>query len=305
MADDSELLLWPGIAHADSWAPATRQVYFSPDRHARFTVEPRAIGGPLEYFDDKVKGNEPAGQQRGAPDKARGLLERQEADGRWVTLWTKPLVNDVSPVSAIVANGGGHVVTFDNWHAMGWGDDAVAIYGADGGLVRAMGLTAFLPEDYVKALPRSVSSIHWSGKHALSAAGDRLVLEIVVPSDRDESAASRRYAHVEVDLSSGRVIPPAGAEWARALAEAKRGAAAQQADDEAARQARIAPLLGPATMGEREWHGYLVEAFMRLDPDWMEDFPSNTVLRDPAAKDYKPSEGWVRDALLERSSRQR
>jgi hypothetical protein len=32
----------------------------------------------------------------------------------------------------------------------------------------------------------------------------------------------------------------------------------------------------------------------------MEYYPTNTVLRDPKAKDYKPSEGWVRDALLQK-----
>jgi hypothetical protein len=292
------LLLWPGLAAADTWMPATRHSWFSPDHHMRFTVEPRAISGPLQYFSDKVKDRNPAGQQPGGPDKAQGTLEREE-NGHWVTLWHKPLVNDVSPVSAIVANDGAHVVTFDNWHAMGWGDDAVAIYGPDGTLIRAMGLTAFLPDDYQEALPRSVSSIQWGGEHHFSAAGDRLILEVVVPTEAEPGAA-QHYTPIEVELAGGGVIPPSGAGWDQALAEARKVAAADRAYAEAQRRARIAPLLGPTTTGDLEWHDYLVEAFMRLDPDWMEDFPANTVLRDPKAKDYKPSEGWVRDALLQK-----
>ncbi|HSI19041.1 MAG TPA: hypothetical protein VK980_14805 [Sphingomonas sp.] len=294
------LMLWAGVAGADSWAPARRQVIYSADHHVRLTIDPRAVADNLRYFEDKVRGREPAGQQAGAPDKAQGWLEREDAAGHWSTVWRKALVNDVSPVSALVANDGAHVVTFDNWHAMGFGDDAVVIYGPDGAVVRAMALTAFLPEDYVAALPRSVSSLHWSGEHHLSPDGSRVVLEVVVPRPDEEPGATPGYTPVEVSLADGHAIPPAGAGWDAALASARVTRTRQLAAEEADRQAMIAPLLGPKTRDEADWHQYLQEAYFRLDPHWSEEYPGTTVLRDRAAADYAVSAKWVVDAITER-----
>lgn len=294
------LLLWASAARADSWMPATRQVVYSADRHVRFTIEPREIASPLRYFDDKVRGREPAGQQQGAADKAQGWLERQDAAGHWSTVWRKPLVNDVSPVSALVANDGGHVVTFDNWHSMGFGDDAVVIYGPDGAVVRAMALTAFLPEDYVAALPRSVSSLHWSGEPHLSPDERQVVLAVVIPRADEGLGDSHGYVPIAVSLGDGKVIAPGGPAWDAALAAARTTRASQIAAEQERIRALTAPLLGPTSSGEREWHAYLEEAFFRLDPHWSEDYPGTTVLRDRAAADYKPSEKWLVDALTER-----
>lgn len=293
------LMLWAGAAGADSWAPARRQVIYSADHHVRLTIDPRSVTDNLRYFEDKVRGREPAGQQAGAPDKAQGWLERQDAAGHWSTVWRKPLVNDVSPVSAVVANDGAHVVTFDNWHSMGLGDDAVVIYGPDGAVVRAMALTAFLPEDYVAALPRSVSSLHWSGEHHLSPDGSRVVLEVVIPRPDEDPGATPGYTPVEVSLADGHAIPPAGPAWDAALASARDTRARQLAWEDAQRKALIAPLLGPKTTGEREWHDYLREAFDRLIPGWPDHSTGTTVLRDRSAADYAPSEQWVRDDLMQ------
>lgn len=292
------LMCLPSFARADSWAPATRQTYLSADQNARFTVEPRQIKSPLAFFKDKVKDKELAGQQRGGPTKAEGWLERRGPDGSWTILWRKPLVNDVAPVSALVSNDGAHVITFDNWHSLGWGDDAVVIYGADGTPVRAMPLTAFLPKHYVAVLPHSVSSIHWRGEPSLSAAGERLILPVTIPPEGDDPEA-RAFVRIEIDLATGRVIPPAGPAWEAALAQAHRVATAQQAYEAARIKALIDPLYGPKTQGEREWHDYLREAFMRTDAGWMEPNSSTTVLRDPTAEDYGASETWVHDALKE------
>jgi len=292
------LLCLPSLARADSWAPATRQTYFSADQNVRFTVEPRQIESPLAFFKDKMKDKNLAGQQRGGPVKAEGRLERRGPDGSWTTLWRKPLVNDVAPVSALVANDGAHVITFDNWHSLGWGDDAVVIYGADATLVRAMPLTAFLPEDYVAVLPHSVSSIHWRGDSSLSVAGDRLTLSAAIPPEGDNPEV-RDFVRIEIDLATGRVIPPAGPAWEAALAQAQRVATAQRAYEAARIKALIDPLYGPKTQEEREWHDYLREAFMRTTAGWMNDSTSTTVLRNPAAEDYRASETWVLDAFKE------
>ena len=115
-------------AHADSWAPPEIEAYVSADRRARLTVTPRDVDGPFRYFEDKVRGREPAGQR---PDSARtqatGGLELRRQDGRWNLLWERPLLNEAAPVPALVSNDGAYVVTFDNWGSVGVGSNVVVI----------------------------------------------------------------------------------------------------------------------------------------------------------------------------------
>jgi len=130
-------------------------------------------------------------------------MERKQG-GRWQTAWKAPLVNDVSPIEAVVSNDG-MVVTFDNWHSVGWGDDAVVIYAVDGSQIRTFGLSAFLPEHYINALPRSVSSIHWRGKPRIDESVRELVIPVVVPS-ADGTAAytdKERFVDVRFRLADG------------------------------------------------------------------------------------------------------
>jgi hypothetical protein len=291
-----------GPARADSWMLPTRAVYFSTDKTTRLTVIPRALGSQLAYFNDKVAGREPAGQRAGETNAtARAMLERR-VSGRWIRVWEAPLVNEVAPVSALVSRGGEHVATFDNWHSMGLGDNVVAIYGPAGRLVRALRLDQIIPADYINALPRSVSSLHWSGEHQFTPDGKHLMLAVVVPSD-DEllSGESRTTVNIDVDVATGAVAPPSGAAWRQALATAVEVSRHRDAAELARQAAFKAPLRAPATEDEREWHDYLLEAFFRLDRDWKASYPSATVLRAPSARDYKPSEGWVHDALTEAS----
>jgi hypothetical protein len=90
---------------------------------------------------------------------------------------------------------GSHVVTFDNWHEMGYGADVVVIYGQDGRLIASFGLDHFLSMKENAALRRSVSSIDWGGDHHFDETEKYLVLEI---------AAEKRYS-VVVSLTDGRV----------------------------------------------------------------------------------------------------
>ena len=98
-------------ARADSWFPAKRAEYLSPDKAVRLTVLPRELAGNLAYFQDKVDGKEPAGQLPGSPHKqARGILERKGSDGQWRVLWDQPLNHDVAPTRALVVDSARHVV---------------------------------------------------------------------------------------------------------------------------------------------------------------------------------------------------
>jgi hypothetical protein len=174
-------LLAAAPACADSWMPPQQASYVSPDKKTRFTVIPRRLKDQLAYFSDKVDGKEPAGQPQGGEPRARGILERRSGKA-WVKVWEAPLVNEVAPVSALVANGGNYVVTFDNWHSVGVGENVVVIYRAGGSIVRSLKLFDILPEDYVRALPRTISSMWWSGENVLSKDGRHALLKIVIPN---------------------------------------------------------------------------------------------------------------------------
>lgn len=209
------LLIVPGAASADSWALPERQSYFSADRSLRFTVTPRALRGALGYFEDKVAGKEPAGQDKEGVKEATGKLERLDSNGTWIAVWERPLLNEVAPVNALVENSGRYVVTFDNWHSVGLGDNVVVIYGADGRLIRSMTLTDIVPEDYVQILPRSVSSLWWHGTDRIS--GDALVLQIVVPEGKSPNG-KQDFVDVTVDLATGQRRPLKGPPWDKAIA---------------------------------------------------------------------------------------
>jgi hypothetical protein len=287
-------------AQADTWAPPAPKTYVSSDQRSRLRVMPRRLDGNLAYFEDKVAKREPAGQAAGEKRRtAEAILERLDAAGRWTTVWHKPLVNEVAPVNALISNDGSHVITFDNWHSNGLGTDVVVVYGADGSLIRSLALPDLLPSSYIKALPRSVSSIWWGGEHRLSVDGRKLILQIVIPSE-NRLPGPRDYAELPVDLATGMSEPSAGVRWPEALAKARATAAAIETEEAAAKAAFIAPLIPSASSEEVDWNHYLQEAFFRLDPEWEENYPSTQVLRAPGSPDYAPSKKWLRDALLDK-----
>ncbi len=79
----------------------------------------------------------------------------------------------------LVSNGGKYVVTFDNWHSVGYGDNVVAIYGPSGQLIRKMSLTDFMPHVVIMKLRRSTSSVYWAGEHRIDERSEQLVLKVI------------------------------------------------------------------------------------------------------------------------------
>lgn len=293
------LMLAVPVARADSWDLPTTKSYLSPDKTWRFTVTPRAVAGPLAYFRDKVAGRKDAGALPGNLQKrAQGFMEHR-VHGHWQAVWNRQLLNEVSPVSAVVSPSG-QVATFDNWFGNGIGDDVVVIYGRNGRLVRAMALKEFLPARYVDALPRSVSSIWWGGDHHFSADGRRLILSVVVPDEKmAEALVDAKAARVELafDTSSGKELAPPEPAWSRAVAQADQVDAALHAAEARREAVFVAPLRAPHGDADADWHRYLAEAFFRIDPDWENGYPATKVLRLPQRKDYAASVGFLRDAL--------
>src|SRR3546814_11883587 len=118
-------------------------------------------------------------------------------------------------------------MTFDNWHGLGWCEDALVFYSADGSQIRKFGLAAFLPGFYVEALPRTISSIHWRGEQPIDEAKGQLVLPVVVPTAAGQECHQSDAHHADVLflLSAGTFVPAAAAAWAEGVRAAKRAAA--------------------------------------------------------------------------------
>jgi hypothetical protein len=299
------IALFVASVHADEWSLPTSRVYLSADKAWRLTVIPRTVTSQLAYFSDKVAGRQVAGAAAGDTKKhARGLMEHLDR-GQWQPVWDEPLLNEVSPVEAIVSSSG-QTVTFDNWHGMGFGKDVVVIYDDHGKLVRAMGLEDFLPKEYIEALPRSVSSIWWGSEHHFSADGKQLVLRVVVPSveayqDLDGNAS--QHIELRFDAATGQAFAPNEKAWSAALTSATKVIAENHAWEAKQKSEFIAPLLGPRGDGESDWHHYLEEAFFRVDPSWKNGYPATKILRLPKHKEYQASVGFLNDALHDQLNR--
>lgn len=286
-------------ALADSWLPPEPKTYLSPDKATRLTVLPRDLENQLTYFSDKLDGKKLAGQRSGGEPRALGIVERRSG-AAWIQVWKAPLVNEVAPVRALVANGGGHVVTFDNWHSTGFGDNVVVIYRGDGSLVRAMKLTDILPENYVRALPTSVSSLWWSGEHVLSRDGRQVVLKVVVPNGGGSIGSPRGFVDVTIDLATGAVAPLAGPAWDRAMAAAAPLVARSKAEEAIWRARLIAPLAPPTGTKEFDWNRYLYQAVKRLAPIGAQrGFDLVWVLPAPGAPEFAERAKDIREIITE------
>lgn len=207
-------------ASADSWSLPTKTTYRSADKSTRLTVRPRELKSQLAYFEDKVEGREPAGAAADSKAaRAMATLERRGADGRWRKVWTGPLDNEVAPVEVVVANGGRAFATFDNWHSMGHGPNALVIYDGGGRLVRRFALTDLFPDWFVAVLPASISSLRWRGEPRISEEG-HLIVPVLQPRIDQRSYDGERMVDLAIRLSDGAPVGLERAEWKAALAEA-------------------------------------------------------------------------------------
>jgi len=195
-------------AHADSWRLPKKEKYYSPNKKYYLEVIPKKLESQLKYFEGKVEGRDNAGALKGVKEnRAKVVFYARRADGGYSKKWEFPLLNEVSPVSALVSNRGDFVVAFDNWHSVGYGDNVVVIYRSGGTLVKKFGLEDLLTEGDIETLPRSVSSIWWGGEHYIDEASGILVLKVVSNSKSswDESA---KFHELKIELATGRPLEP-------------------------------------------------------------------------------------------------
>lgn len=191
------IALTPLKVKADSWALPGAEKYTSESGSYSFTVEPLPLDSQLSYFEEKSKGNADVGSESEYP---KGRLASRSGD----VLWERKLVNEISPVSAQVSADGSYVVTFDNWHSVGYGSDVVVIYGHSGNLIRKLSLEDIVGAERASEFPRSVSSIWWSGDHRLES--EEILALSVVAKGSDPHGDDAQFETVRVWLKDGAVV---------------------------------------------------------------------------------------------------
>ncbi|MDQ3847329.1 MAG: hypothetical protein M3261_00050 [Thermoproteota archaeon] len=166
----------------------------------------------MKYFEDKVNNQENAGATRKAKNNyAKGTLYKLNEDGLYRKIRSFPLVNEVSPVDAIVSNNGNYIVTFDNWHSAGYGSDVVVIYRSDGSVIKQLALEDFLTENDIGTLPETVSSRWWGRDHYIDEKRNLLVLRIVSSTESKWTGSALEGAksyELKLDLATGNLLEP-------------------------------------------------------------------------------------------------
>jgi len=195
-------ITWLAPVHADKWLPPKPATFESRRATYRLTIFPAP---PSRGADTRKSAATPG---------CEAVLERLKADGRrYEQLWRKSLINDVSPVSALVSEVDGSFVTFDNWGQKGIGDDVIVIYSGEGILRKKFSLTDLMSDEDFKRLPSSVSSVHWDGAHEIDYDGRTLSVRIVAvegisAGEVDEGYVEQegQFRTVRIDMNTGKIL---------------------------------------------------------------------------------------------------
>lgn len=181
------LALWgtASICMADDWLSPTKQTFYSENGRFAVTVVPKELEGRRD---------------------PRAFFYAVGKDGQFQLSKAFKLVNEVAPVTALASNDGRYLVTFDNWFSRGHGNDTIVIYRTDGQLIRSLSLEDVLTAEDIKALPRSVSSIHWGAEHYIDENSRVLVLRITRCADLPP--CSEKPAEVTINLADGMPLHP-------------------------------------------------------------------------------------------------
>lgn len=153
-------LLLADKVSADSWAPPKVKDYYNSDSTFYVRIFPQQI--PDKYY--KWVQASPRKKKKFQPSDTlvTPCFARmyKVTEGEDSLIWEKKLINRVAPVTAIVSNDGKYLVTFDNWHSMGYGVDVMAYYNEKGDLIRRHMLEDISPFP-INTYEISISSIWW------------------------------------------------------------------------------------------------------------------------------------------------
>ncbi len=164
---------------ADTWAPPEPQ---------------RICSSNKDYCLEIIPGD--------SMQQCEGILSAKGEKGEYHQIWARDLANAISPVTALVSDDGDYVVTFDNWYRIGWGNDVVVIYGANGTLIKRYGLADILSEDEIEKIPRTVASRWWGGEHVIDEEKKTLILKVVSNGEMPYSEKAQ-FSEIYIDLKTG------------------------------------------------------------------------------------------------------
>ena len=181
------LFTFIGILKADIWF--TPEIAFYKSQNGIFEL--KVV--PKTYTTDSLFGNEIKNVS------CVGYLYKYEGSDT-ILIWTKKLINEDCPLSAIVSNDGNNVVTFNDWY--GSSMNAVVIYNNKGLLLKKFGLYEIVPRDIIFA--ESNTQIFLGGKHRFSKDGLHLVLEISAIKNLNKE--KEKFLPLRIKLSAGTII---------------------------------------------------------------------------------------------------
>jgi hypothetical protein len=188
---------------ADSWYLPKQTKYCSPNKKFCLEVTPKKLESQINYFQNKVDRTPNAGADNSAPKNfCKGKFLVRNSLGVYRAKTAFSLVNEVAPVEAIVSDDGNFFVTFDNWHAVGYGKDVVAIYRSDGKLVRKLALEDIFTASDIETFSLSASSRHWGKGHFIDDKKGVLVLKAVT-NQQPLYANNAQFRKIRIDLASG------------------------------------------------------------------------------------------------------
>lgn len=176
-------IAFSAVTHADSWLPPKPSVtYESADQNTRLIVthSPQAV----------------------SLARSSGALYVKDSEAtEWCKLWSRPLPNKISPVSALIANGGWRTITFDEYYAVGYGEAVIVFYNEAGTVFRNYSLESLLSPAELALVPRSVSSRWWRSSAVLDEELGLLKIEV---AQRDNGAVGVK--RMTFDLVNGDVL---------------------------------------------------------------------------------------------------
>jgi len=144
---------------ADLWEPAEIFVTYSENKEYMLVIYPEII--PKNYHTSGYKRIYKGEVVKDTVQPCHAILYHI-LNTDTVVIWNKFLINNTSPVSAVVANDGKSIVTFNEWGWLGL-THTIVIYGELGELVKDISLEEISPfpiNEYSSGRP----SIFWSGE---------------------------------------------------------------------------------------------------------------------------------------------
>lgn len=167
-------LLFSTITKGDTWNRPGVKKYYSENMEFKLIVSPSKTPDKYYQWDNYKKNKHPQTKKvlrkkekfmKGISDQdtilipcTAELYRMKENDS--ILIWKRPLLNEVCPANAIVANDGSSIATFDNWYFKGYGVNVFVVYDNKGNAKKTYKLEEISPfplNDY----PMSITSLHW------------------------------------------------------------------------------------------------------------------------------------------------